>query len=125
MSTTHTTTFRNSVADLVGTVPSGKLVFRIAGSTANAPATACATLTFSATAFPAASGGVITANAITSDTSAAGGTAAFATIETSGGVVKAHCAVAASGSDINLSNGLVITAGDTVSCSSLTYTAMP
>ena len=125
MAVTHTTTFRNLVADLIGdTCDSGKLVFRITGSTANTPATAVATLTLNAAAFPAASAGVITAAAITSDTNAAGGTAAFATIETSAGVVKAHCAVAASGSDINLSNGLAVTAGDTVSCSSLTYTAM-
>lgn len=126
MSVTHTTTFRNLVADLIGdTCDSGKLVFRITGSTADTPTTAVATLTLNAAAFPAASGGVITAAAITSDTNAAGGTVAFATIETSAGVVKAHCAVAASGSDINLSNGLAVTAGDTVSCSSLTYTAMP
>jgi len=126
MAVTHTTTFRNQVADLIGdSTDSGKLIFRITGSTADAPATAVATLTLNAAAFPAASGGVITAAAITSDTSAAGGTVAFATIETSGSVVKAHCAVAASGSDIDFSNGLVVGAGDTVSCSALTYTAMP
>lgn len=123
--TTHSTTFRNLVADLIGdTCDSGKLVFRITGSTANAPSAAVATLTLNAAAFPPASVGVITAAAITSDVSAAGGTVAFATIETSGGVVKAHCTVAAAGDAINLSNGLVVTAGDTVSCSSLTYTAM-
>ena len=33
-------------------------------------------------------------------------------------------AVAASGSDINMSNGLTVANGDTVSCSSLTYTAL-
>lgn len=126
MATTHTTTFRNLVADLIGdTCDSGKLVFRITGSTANSPATPVATLTLNAAAFPAASGGVLTAAAITSDTNAAGGVIAFATIQTSADVIKAHCAVAASGSDIDLSNGLTITAGDTVSCSALTYTAMP
>ena len=127
MATTHTTTFRNLVADLIGdTTDSGLLVFRITGSTANTPSAAAATLTLNANAFPAASVGVLTAAAITSDTSAAGNASAvaFATIETSGGVVKAHCAVAASGSDINLTNGLTITAGDTVSCSALTYEAM-
>ena len=125
MATTHTTTFRNQVADLIGdSTDSGKLVFRITGSTANTPTTAVATLTLNAAAFPAASTGVVTAAAITSDTRATGGTAAVATIETSASAVKAHCAVAASGSDIDLTNGLTITAGDTVSCSSLTYTAM-
>jgi hypothetical protein len=50
---------------------------------------------------------------------------ATATLETGAGTVIVHCAVAASGSDINLTGGLTIGAGDTVSCSSLTYTAMP
>jgi len=125
--TTHTTTFRNLVGDLIGdTVDSGKLVFRITGSTANSPSTAVATLTLNAAAAPASSGGVVTFAAITSDTNAAGGTIAFATIETSGGVVKAHCTVGTSGDAINVtSGGLAVTAGDTVSCSALTYTAMP
>jgi hypothetical protein len=125
--TTHTTTFRNQVADLIGDAcDSGKLVFRITGSTANAVSTAVATLTLNAAAFPAASGGTITAAAITSDTNAAGGTIAFATIETSGSVVKAHCTVGTAGDAINItSGGLAVTAGDTVSCSALTYTAMP
>jgi len=35
-----------------------------------------------------------------------------------------RCAVAASASDINMSNGLVVAAGDTVSCSALTYQAV-
>ena len=123
--TTHAVAFRNLVADLIGdTTDAGKLVFRITGSTADVPTTAVATLTLNAAAFPAASAGVITAAAITSDTNAAGGTVAFATIETSVSVVKAHCTVAASGDAINLTNGLAVTAGDTVSCSSLTYTAM-
>ena len=125
MAVTHTTTFRNAVADLIGdATDSGLLVFRITGSTANTPTTAVATLMLNATAFPAASVGVITAAAIDSDTNAAGGTIAFATIETSGSVVQAHCAVAASGSDIDLTNGLTVTAGDTVSCSALTYESM-
>jgi hypothetical protein len=33
--------------------------------------------------------------------------------------------VAASASDINMTGGLTIGAGDTVSCSALTYAAMP
>jgi hypothetical protein len=125
--TTHTTTFRSLVADLIGdTCDSGKLVFRITGSTANTPATPVATLTLNAAAFPPASSGVITAAAITSDTSAAGGVIAFATIQTSADVIKAHCTVGTSGDAINItSGGLTVTAGDTVSCSALTYTAMP
>lgn len=41
-----------------------------------------------------------------------------------GDVIAIHCAVAASGSDINMSNGLTVASGDTVSCSSLTYAAL-
>lgn len=127
MAVTHPAAMRNAMADLVGAVPSGKLKFRVTGSTANTPSTAVATLTFGATAFDAGGTtleGKIVANAITSDTNAVGGVIAFATIETSGGVVKAHCAVSTTGSDINItSGGLTVTAGDTVSCSALTYTA--
>ena len=128
MAVTHPTAFRNTVADLVDSTLSttAKLVFRLTG-TANSPGAAAATLSFGNPAFGAASSGVITANAITSDTSAAGNASpvANATLETGGGTVVVHCAVAASASDINLSGGLTIGSGDTVSCSSLTYTAMP
>lgn len=94
--------------------------------TVSAPGTSVANLALSATAFAASSGGTATANAITSDTNAAGNASpvATATLETSGGTVVIHCAVAASASDINMTNGLTVTAGDTVSCSSLTYTAL-
>lgn len=128
MSVTHPTPMRNTIADTVVDALDvggpGKLKFRLAG-TAGSPGTAVATLTLSATAFGAASGGTATANAITSDTSAAGNASpvATATLETAGGTVCVHCAVAASGSDINMSGGLVVEAGDTVSCSSLTYSA--
>jgi hypothetical protein len=85
-----------------------------------------ATLSFSATAFAASSGGTATANAITADTNAAGNASpvAFATMQTSGGTIVVQCSVAASASDINMTNGLTVAAGDTVSCSSLTYTAL-
>jgi hypothetical protein len=114
----------NAVTALIGT--SGNLVFRLAG-TAASPGTAVATLPLSATAFPAAAAtGIATANAITSDTNATGNASAVATatLQTSGGVVVIHCAVAASASDINMTNGLVVAAADTVSCSSLTYRAI-
>ena len=128
MAVTHPTAFRDTVADLVDSTLSttAKLVFRLTG-TAGAPGTAVATLSFGNPAFGASSSGTITANAITSDTNAAGNASpvATATLETGAGTVIVHCAVAASGSDINLTGGLTIGAGDTVSCSSLTYTAMP
>lgn len=128
MAVTHPVAFRNTVADLVDSTLStaALLKFRLTG-TAASPGTAAATLAFGNPAFGAASSGVITANAITSDTNATGNASpvATATMETGGGTVVVHCAVAASGSDINLSGGLTIGAGDTVACSSLTYTAMP
>ncbi len=128
MAVTHPVAFRNTVADLVDSTLSttAKLVFRLTG-TAASPGTAVATLSMSNPAFGAASSGVITASTITSDTNATGNASpvATATLETGAGTVIVHCAVAASGSDINLTGGLTIGAGDTVSCSSLTYTAMP
>jgi len=103
----------------------GRLAFRLSG-TVGSPGTVVATLNLSATAFPAAVSGTATANAITSDTNATGNASAVATatLQTNGGTVVIHCAVAASASDINMTNGLVVAAGDTVSCSSLTYTAL-
>lgn len=128
MAVTHPEAFRNTVADLVDSTLSttAKLVFRLSG-TAASPGTAVATLSMANPAFGSASAGVITAGTITSDTNATGNASpvATATLETGAGTVIVHCAVAASGSDINLSGGLTIGAGDTVSCSALTYTAMP
>ena len=116
MSLSHSTAARNAATDAVTALigASGKLKFRIAG-TIGSPGAAVATLNLSATAFGA------------SASNAAGNASpiANASLETSGGTLVIHCAVAASGSDINLSGGLVIANGDTVSCSPLTYTALP
>lgn len=128
MALTHSTTARNAatdgVVDLLDAAGS-KLVFRV-GGTLGSPGTAAATLTFSTPAFGASASGTATAGSITSDTSATGNASAVskASLETSGGTVHIYCDVAASGSDINMTNGLTIGAGDTVSCSSLTYTAL-
>lgn len=126
MAVTHITSLRNTLADAVTTAlgASPRLVFRLAG-TVSAPGTAVATLVMSASPFGAAASGTITAAAITSDTAATGNASpvANATLQTSGGTVLVHCAVAASASDINMTGGLTVGSGDTVSCSSLTYTA--
>lgn len=189
MPVTHSTAMRNTLADAITTAlgASPRLVFRLSGTVA-APGTAVATLVMSATPFPAASGGTITANAITSDTNATGNASpvANATLQTSGGTVVVHCDVSATVStsvtgssgaatvtvgsntgiaigmtasgtgiatgarvvninsttitlsinntgavsgtgtftpDINMTGGLTVGAGDTVSCSSLTYSA--
>jgi len=128
MAVTHSTAARNAATDAVTALisTSGNLVFRITGSTVASPSAAVATLPLSATAFGASATGTATANAITSDTNAAGNASpvAFATLQTSGGTVVIQCAVAASGSDINMTGGLTVASGDTVSCSSLTYTAL-
>lgn len=84
--------------------------------------TVLATLIFSDPAFPAASSGVATANAITADTSAdATGTATFFRIQDSNSVVRAQGTVGTSGQQLNL-NSVAITTGVQVSISSLTFT---
>lgn len=127
MAVTHSTAARNAATDAVTALisTSGKLAFRLSG-TVSAPGTVVATLSLSSTAFGASATGTATANTITADTNATGNASpvATATLQTSAGTVVIHCAVAASGSDINMTNGLTVAAGDTVSCSSLTYTAL-
>ncbi len=127
MAVTHSTAARNAATDAVTALigANGRLAFRLTG-TVSAPGTVVALLPLSATAFGASSSGTATANAITSDTNATGNASpvATATLQTNAGTVVIHCAVAASGSDINMTNGLTVAAGDTVSCSSLTYTAL-
>lgn len=127
MAVTHSTAARNAATDAVTALigASGNLVFRLAGTVA-APGAAVATLPLSATGFGASATGTATANAITSDTNATGNASAVAnaSLQTSAATLVIHCAVAASGSDINQTNGLTVAAGDTVSCSSLTYTAL-
>jgi hypothetical protein len=127
MAATHSTSARNAATDAVTALlgSTAKLVFRV-GGTLGAPGTAAATLSFSATAFGAAATGTATANTITSDTNATGNASAVSTasLETGAGTIVVYCAVAASASDINMTNGLTIGAGDTVACSSLTYTAL-
>lgn len=124
MAVTHPTAVRQGIANFVvdqldeGTPP-GKLVYRTSGDVE------VATLTFSNPAFGAADGSAIaTASAITSDTTATGGTIAKATLENAAGTAKINCSVTATGGggDIQLSS-VVIAANDTVATSSLTYTA--
>ena len=122
MAVTHPIAVRQAIGDLVCTTQLGasaKIVIQTgAGATV-------ATLPMSATSFGATNGsGVATANPITSDANAVGGTAAKAEIQTSGGTAKILCSVTATGGggDIQLSS-VTISAGQTVSLSSVTYTA--
>ena len=127
MAVTHSTAARNAATDAVTALigADGNLCFRTTG-TVGSPGTVVATLPLSTDAFADSDTGTATANTITSDTNATGNASAVATatLQTSGGTVVIHCAVAASASDINMSGGLTVAAGDTVSCSSLTYTAL-
>jgi dTDP-4-amino-4,6-dideoxygalactose transaminase len=81
-------------------------------------------LPLSATAFGNAAAGVATANAISSDTNAAGGVVTKFELRDKSGVAVILGSVGTSGQDINLSS-TTIGVGDTVTVSSLTYTAMP
>ena len=125
MAVTHPTAVRTAVADFIvdqldeGTPP-GKLMIQTAGSVE------VALLTFANPAFGAAAAGVATAGAIVSDTNADGGTATKAELRNAAGTAKILCSVTATGGggDIQLSS-VVISAGQTVSISSLTYKAMP
>lgn len=106
----------NAVVDLIDAgAAAGALVFRTSGNAE------VATLPFSDPAFGNASTGVATASAITSDTSATGGTTDRATLEDSDANTVITASVGTSGEDINLSS-VAIGAGDTVSMTSLTVT---
>lgn len=120
MAITHATNVRSTLAtavrDAIDNGPAaGKLVFMTSGDVT------VATLTMSD---PCGSvlNGVLTFSAISSDTNAVGGTVAKFKLTTSDNINVLFGAVGTSGSDINLST-LSVGAGDTVSVSSLTYTA--
>jgi hypothetical protein len=123
MAVTHPTAVRTGIADFVvdqldeGTPP-GHLVFQTSG------AVTVATLTFSNTAFGAAAAGTATAAAITSDTNAVGGTIAKAELRNAANTAKILCSVTATGGggDIEL-NSVIVSAGQTVAMTSLTYSA--
>ena len=92
-------------------------------NTAVTTQTLLAELRWNATAFGAASNGVATANAITSDTSAdATGTATwFRALKSDGTTVVFDGSVGTSGCDLNL-NSTGISVGAAVSVTSFTYT---
>lgn len=123
MAVTHVTALRTTLADAAvdaidAGAGAGLLEFRTAADVE------VATLTFSDPAFGAAAAGVATASAITSDASATGGTIAKAALRTSVPADVILCSVTATGGggDIEL-NSVVVSAGQQVSVTSLTYTA--
>lgn len=118
---THPTSVRNTVADAVvdlldAGAGAGTIEFQTSGDVE------VATLTCSDPAYGNAAAGTATANSITSDTNATGGTVAKSQHLDSNDTEVFSTAVGTSGSDINLSS-LVVGSGDTVSMSSLTYSA--
>lgn len=132
MALSYSTTLRNSQLDAIDdacNAGSGAATLKIYTGTRPAnPGTALsgntllATLTFSSTAFGAASSGVITAASITSDSTAdATGTASFFRVQDSdsNAIIDGDCGT--SGSDLNLDT-VSISAGVTVSISSFVIT---
>jgi len=91
------------------------------GDTAITTQNLLVTLTLNATAFPAAVAGVLTANAITSGTAGASGTATWARILTSGATAVFDGSVATTDANIVL-NSVAISSGASVACTSLTIT---
>jgi hypothetical protein len=123
MAVTHHSALRdvlcNAAVDSIDNgAAAGTLEFQTAASAE------VATLTFSDPAFGAASSATATASAISSDTNATGGTITKAVLQDSDGNDKILCSVTATGGggDIELS-AVVISAGQTVAVTALTYTA--
>ena len=119
---------RDGWLDNVTTAAGGSALLRIYDgtrpATGGAATTLLAELTCNATFAPSASGGVLTLNAIASDSSAnATGTATwFRIVKSDGSTLVCDGDVGTSGSDLNL-NSTSITAGGTIAVSSFTITA--
>lgn len=123
MAVTHPTAIRDGISNYVVdqldlSSPPGKLVLQTSGGVT------VATLTFSNPAFGNSSAGVATASAISADTNAIGGTIAKAELRQGGATPIILCSVTATGGggDIQL-NSVIVSAGQQVSITALTYTA--
>lgn len=122
------TGLRNAMLDAITTFAGGSALLRIYDGTRPATGgtatTLLAELTCNATFAPAASGGVLTLNSITQDSSAnATGTATWFRLVKSDGTTHVFDGnVGTSGSDLNL-NSTSITSGAAVSVTSATITA--
>lgn len=130
MAIKQTTAVRNAQLDALSTQIGASARLRIYSGTRPANANTAITtqtmlveLTCNATAFAAAaSGGVLTANAISNGTAAANGTASFFRLWQSNGTTAIMDGdVAASGADLNLNNTSIAT-GQTVSVTAFTIT---
>ena len=130
MALSFSTTLRNNRADQITSAIGGSALLRIYAGTAPTNVgtalgggnTQLAELTCNATFAPSATGGVLTLNSITQDSSAdATGTATFFRILTSGGTAVMQGTVGTSGSDLNL-NTTAISSGAAVSITSFVIT---
>ena len=127
MAVTYPDALRNAQLDQITARAGGSAKLKIFSGTrpanGGAETTKLAELTCNATFAPAASGGVLTLNAISDDTSAdATGTASWWRLESSGGtqVMDGNCGT--SGSDMNMSTTSIV-ATARISVSSFTITA--
>lgn len=115
MALAYSTTIRNAMLNAITTAAGASAFLNIYNGTRPATGgtatTLLAQLTCNATFAPGASGGVLTLNAITQDSSAdATGTATWFRITTSGGTFVLDGDVGTSGSDLNLTTtNIVIT----------------
>lgn len=125
MAITHSTTVRNGLADYAVDAidggagdANGDLVIMTSGDVE------VATLAFSDPAFGAAGSGTATANAISDDTNATGGTAALFKVQDKSNteVFRGTVTATGGGGDLQLSS-VSIGASDTVSITSFTYSA--
>ncbi|ARK56316.1 hypothetical protein BOC36_24925 [Burkholderia pseudomallei] len=122
------TTLRNAMLDAITTQAGASALLNIYSGTRPATGgalsgnTLLAQLTCNATFAPASSGGVLTLNAIASNTAAATGTAVWARLMKSDGTFVADMSVGTSGTEIVIAT-TSITSGATVSVTSATFNA--
>ncbi|WP_367394516.1 hypothetical protein [Cupriavidus sp. Agwp_2] len=120
------TALRNARLDAITTAAGANAKLRLYNgsrpATGGTATTLLAELTCGSTFAAAASAGVLTLNAITSDSAAdATGTATWARLFTSGGTFVMDMDVGTSGADLNM-NSVAISAGAAVSITSATLT---
>jgi len=121
----HPTLVRNTIADtVVDLIDAGGSAGTLNFYTSNG-GTLLATLTFSSTAFGGASSGVATAAAITEDANTAAGTVAWFEVHDSSGntIFEGDVTDDDTGTGSILLSSTTLGTGDTLSVTSLTYTA--
>ena len=126
MAIAYSTTVRNAMLDAITSAAGASALLNIYDgvrpATGGTATTLLAQLTCNATFAPAASGGVLTLNAITQDSSAnATGTATWFRITTAAAAFVLDGNVGTSGSDLNLTTTSIVS-GQPVSVTSFTIT---